>query len=843
MNGIPLISQNLGHANFPSSQTAVLVYFSAHWCGPCRQFTPLLKTFYDFAKESGADLEIVFVSSDRSEHEMVQYYQHSHGSWLAVPFYSTQRNFLSSHFNVKGIPALFLLNKGTLHAVEEDVRSSIQQVAMMRNAHRVNGIVDSWRERSGATLFQSIPASLSMLCREDRESVFELLSRLLTNISDHPTESKYRQIRFDNSILTSTILEKPCQEFPLSAIGFYKTSSFYEYRPSGVDPSTVCLILANRGSNGLADLAACAKISPTVSASLVAAPQVGQVRKIEGKFRIFYRDHPPIETEEPQAYESMELVSAVIESLTEVSSEDQILYSSQISKSGPILDSSETGMAFNMAFSTNPVVDILVMERKMKFSTDEEANKNASELRSKIAALGTDNIALSTVFNAVVQCQIYQVPSHQAKALEVVPVLQLHLDAQTPKKSYSEEFFKKLLNWFKIDFFKWVDKPRCGQCSSVSTSLVNGKAPPTLQEAKGLATVVELYACDICGSMTRFPRFNHPVALLHTRAGRCGEWSNCFALIAIALGYEIRRVYDSADHVWIEVWMEHRREWVHCDPCENAYDQPLLYEQGWGKECTFTFACCRDGVQDVSRRYTQKKIPTSPTGSLKTVLRELNSLLQQHAGEDCSALIDRDEEEEIALNFAATTDASKSLGRQSGSADWIAARGEGGSFFIGNDNDEIEASKCVGSAGGLVPFSDEHLVRSAAADAGIPRIVRVELWINESELLTGIHCQYEASDCSDTHLATDAIGKSPSATLDLEKGSYITQIDIRFSDSGISGIRFGTNTEEVSVGDMSTGVLADIGIIPGTHVIGVMGTMGSVINTLGILTAPVPPEE
>jgi thiol-disulfide isomerase/thioredoxin len=28
-------------------QELVLYYFSAHWCPPCRQFTPLLKDFYE----------------------------------------------------------------------------------------------------------------------------------------------------------------------------------------------------------------------------------------------------------------------------------------------------------------------------------------------------------------------------------------------------------------------------------------------------------------------------------------------------------------------------------------------------------------------------------------------------------------------------------------------------------------------------------------------------------------------------------------------------------------------------------------------------------------------------
>merc|ERR1712078_513147 len=58
----------------------ILFYFSAHWCPPCRQFTPMLKDFYDEVD----NVEIVFVSSDRSNDDMLSYMKESHGDWLAT---------------------------------------------------------------------------------------------------------------------------------------------------------------------------------------------------------------------------------------------------------------------------------------------------------------------------------------------------------------------------------------------------------------------------------------------------------------------------------------------------------------------------------------------------------------------------------------------------------------------------------------------------------------------------------------------------------------------------------------------------------------------------------------
>ena len=67
------------------------LYFSAHWCPPCRGFTPKLAAFYEKFKASDKSdlLEIVFISSDRDEKSFTEYYNEM--PWLALPFSDRDR--------------------------------------------------------------------------------------------------------------------------------------------------------------------------------------------------------------------------------------------------------------------------------------------------------------------------------------------------------------------------------------------------------------------------------------------------------------------------------------------------------------------------------------------------------------------------------------------------------------------------------------------------------------------------------------------------------------------------------------------------------------------------------
>ena len=62
-----------------------VLYFSAHWCPPCRQFTPILAQQFALHHQSSNKSMVIFVSGDRSQQEQLNYMREAHGDWPAVP--------------------------------------------------------------------------------------------------------------------------------------------------------------------------------------------------------------------------------------------------------------------------------------------------------------------------------------------------------------------------------------------------------------------------------------------------------------------------------------------------------------------------------------------------------------------------------------------------------------------------------------------------------------------------------------------------------------------------------------------------------------------------------------
>ena len=101
----------------------VLVYFSAHWCPPCRTFTPKLASAYDELKNG--DVEIIFVSSDKTEDAAFDYMKTAHGDYFMTEFGDDASAKLKSVCGVNGIPMLCMFDGVTGKFMSNQARSWI----------------------------------------------------------------------------------------------------------------------------------------------------------------------------------------------------------------------------------------------------------------------------------------------------------------------------------------------------------------------------------------------------------------------------------------------------------------------------------------------------------------------------------------------------------------------------------------------------------------------------------------------------------------------------------------------------------------------------------------------
>ncbi|MCK5834153.1 MAG: redoxin domain-containing protein [Lentisphaeria bacterium] len=90
----------------------LLVYFSAHWCPPCRAFTPKLVKWYN---EDHKDYEIIFVSSDSGDEKMKAYMEETKMPWIGIKRRSDSEVLINKKFKTGGgIPNLVLIEKGKI---------------------------------------------------------------------------------------------------------------------------------------------------------------------------------------------------------------------------------------------------------------------------------------------------------------------------------------------------------------------------------------------------------------------------------------------------------------------------------------------------------------------------------------------------------------------------------------------------------------------------------------------------------------------------------------------------------------------------------------------------------
>lgn len=332
---------------------------------------------------------------------------------------------------------------------------------------------------------------------------------------------------------------------------------------------------------------------------------------------------------------------------------------------------------------------------------------------SKEKARVTDNSSaqiLSQVATILDELKRYSYGPNLDKALDAIDLPRIYsgvdkreLENTDGSLGYQDFIVLETLDYFKNHFFKWVNKPECPQCHKDGDNMIGKgrKGPPSPNPDQ--IGMIEVYWCNTCNKEVTFPRIGSPAKLLETRKGRCGEWVSCFILVLRAvLGDEarIRYVWNREDHVWCEYYSNKLGRYVHLDPCENAFDNPLLYCDNWGKQMSWVIGIGEDYVVDLSCKYVtrSKQIPKLSVANEKVIatnLEQINQMLLQKYWQEKvvpTGLSDREQYlklyHDIILikNVEAEGDkkvvplklTSAPQGRQTGSAEWTKSRGESG---------------------------------------------------------------------------------------------------------------------------------------------------------------------
>jgi nucleoredoxin len=86
------------------------LYFSAHWCGPCRKFTPQLVAYYNQITHDHPEFEIIFVSADKSAEGMATHMRESGMPWPAIEYGKVANVPALQRYAGRGIPDLVIVD-------------------------------------------------------------------------------------------------------------------------------------------------------------------------------------------------------------------------------------------------------------------------------------------------------------------------------------------------------------------------------------------------------------------------------------------------------------------------------------------------------------------------------------------------------------------------------------------------------------------------------------------------------------------------------------------------------------------------------------------------------------
>jgi hypothetical protein len=233
--------------------------------------------------------------------------------------------------------------------------------------------------------------------------------------------------------------------------------------------------------------------------------------------------------------------------------------------------------------------------------------------------------------------------------------------------------------------------------------------------------------------------------------------------------------------VWAEIWSETQQRWIHCDPCENAFDGPLLYEAGWGKKLSYIVAFSRDECVDVSRRYTAK-FATEVCARRNACTEDALAAIVRRTNEACLARLAPARQAEVRARQACEARelagerverevrANEMIGRLTGSLDWRVARGELGSgaaavaAMAGGAGAEIVSVSAAGavSAAPIAP-SPASAEASAATSNPITSAFPSTAMCATTEIAASSSSASASVDAASAPVTAAAVSSSPAA--------------------------------------------------------------------------------
>eukprot|EP00808_Paulinella_micropora_P017336 g3940.t1 len=208
------------------------LYFSAHWCGPCRMFTPTLCAKYTKLKEAGKSFELVFVSSDQDEDAFLEY--HKEQNFPALPYkLRDAKSKLSKHFNVEGIPTLVFIDAATGALITDEGRGGITSESFVEDfPYHPKSVNDL----AGSLAGINDNPSLVVLMENASEDVQKATTDMLTEFAE-------KELKSTSPRASKFFTGKTTQDCPLTKI---KNACGYK----GADGSVPRLLLLDLGDEG-----------------------------------------------------------------------------------------------------------------------------------------------------------------------------------------------------------------------------------------------------------------------------------------------------------------------------------------------------------------------------------------------------------------------------------------------------------------------------------------------------------------------------------------------------------------------------------------------------------------